>query len=176
MKDKRLFINKNIRAERIRLISQDGNQKGVVSKKEALEEARKANLDLVEIAHDNSISVCKIMDYGKYMYCQNKKAKEGKKKQKIIQIKEIKLRPSTDDHDFAFKVNQSKKFLENGQKIKVVLNFKGREIVHSEIGMDTITRFSNCLKDFSFIERRPYFEGKRIVMVIAPVKSQKTKK
>ncbi|MEW6102389.1 MAG: translation initiation factor IF-3 [bacterium] len=170
MKEKRLFINEAIRAPKIRLIDQNGNQKGVVSRYEALQEARNAGLDLVEVSFDNSISVCKIMDYGKYMYSQNKKAKEGKKKQKAIQVKEVKLRPSTDEHDFTFKANQSKKFLENGCKIKVVLNFKGREIVHSEIGMNTITKFADCLKDFSFVEKRPYFEGKRIVMVIAPAK------
>ncbi|MEW6680921.1 MAG: translation initiation factor IF-3 [bacterium] len=170
MKERRFFINERIRAEKIRLISEDGGQRGIVSKEKALQEARNAGLDLIEVGYNNGLSICKIMDYGKYRYSQNKKEKERRKNQKTIQVKEIKLRPATDDHDFAFKANQSRKFLEDGQKIKIVLNFRGREVLHPEIGMDTITKFADILRDFSFVERRPFIEGKKIVMVIAPLK------
>jgi len=170
LKERRFLINENIRAAKIRLIDQNGKQKGIFERIKALEEARRLGLDLVEVGWNEGVSICRIMDYGKYKYEQNKKIKDGKKKQKVIQIKEIKLRPATNSHDFSFKANQGRKFLKNGQKIKVVLNFKGREIVHPEIGMDVITRFADVLKDVSVIERRPYSEEKRIVMVLAPVK------
>lgn len=170
MKERRLFINEKIGASKISLIDQNGSQRGVVSREKALEEARKAFLDLVEVAYDNELSICRIMDYGKYKYEQNKKVKDRRKKQKTIQIKEVKLRPATDSHDFQFKATNARKFLEDGQKIKVVLSFRGREMAHPEIGMDVITKFAENLADFSVIERRPYSEGKRIIMTLVPLK------
>lgn len=164
------MINEEIRASSIRLIDEHGRQKGIVEKTKALEEARRVGLDLVEVAYNNGVSICKIVDYGKYRYEQNKKAKEGKKKQKTIQIKEIKLRPNTDDHDFQFKINKAKKFLEGGQKIRIILSFRGREILHSDIGMGLITKFADAIKDVSLVEMRPYLEGKRITMQIVPLK------
>lgn len=169
MKERRLFINEGIRAPKIRLIDKSGNQRGVVEREKALEEARRFGLDLVEVAYNNGVSICKIMDYGKYKYEQNKKVKDGKKRQKTIQIKEIKLRPATDDHDFQFKANQARKFLEDGQKIKIILKFRGREIVHSDIGMNLITKFADTLKDVCIIERRPHLEERRITMVVVPL-------
>lgn len=171
MKERRL-VNEEIRAPRIRLIDENGKQRGIVERKNALEEAKKVGLDLVEVAYNNGLSVCKIMDYGKYRYEQNKNAKRGRRKQKTIQIKEIKLRPNTDDHDFQFKANQARKFLEDGQKIRIILNFKGREIVHPEIGMNLIIRFADSLKDTSIVEKRAYLEGKRITMEIVPLKKR----
>lgn len=171
MKDRRL-VNEAITAPKIRLIDENGKQKGIVERERALEEARKAGLDLVEVAYDNGLSICKIMDYGKYRYEQNKSAKRGRKKQKTIQIKEIKLRPNIDDHDFQSKANQARKFLEDGQKVRINLNFRGREILHSEIGMDVITRFADSLKDVSIVEKRASLEGKMITMQIGPLKKQ----
>lgn len=171
MKERRFFINEQIRTTKIRLIGQDGSQKGIVERGKALEEAAKAGLDLVEVAWNNGVSICRIIDYGKYRYEQNKKARDGRKKQKTIQIKEIKLRPNIDEHDFQFKTLQARKFLENDQKIKIVLTFRGREIIHSDIGMNVVGKFADALKDISFVEKRPYLEGKRITMVIVPLKN-----
>lgn len=170
MKERRFFINEQIRATKVRLIGQDGSQKGIVERGKALEEAAKAGLDLVEVAWNNGVSICRIIDYGKYRYEQNKKARDGRKKQKTTQIKEIKLRPNIDEHDFQFKTLQARKFLENDQKIKIVLTFRGREIIHSDRGMNVVGKFADALKDISFVEKRPYLEGKRITMVIVPLK------
>jgi translation initiation factor IF-3 len=134
-----------------------------------LDEARRLGLDLIEVASDSDPPVCKIIDYGKYQYEQKKKIRESKKKQRMIQVKEIKLRPQIAEHDFSFKARQAKRFLEAGQKIKTTLFFRGREIVHPEIGRDIMLRLAEVLKDHSVIETRPTLEGKRMVMVLAPV-------
>lgn len=164
-------INKAIRASEIRLIDQDGNMVGVVSVDEALALAEKAGLDLVEVSPNAAPPVCKILDYGKYKYEQQKKAHEAKKNQRVIHIKEVKLRPNIDKHDFEIKMRHVVKFLEAGDKVKVTLRFRGREMAHQEIGMNLLERVKEVLADKIRIEHQPSFEGRQVVMVVAPIKS-----
>jgi len=144
-----------------------GRQVGIVPIKSAMNMAKEMGLDLVEVASNPEIPVAKIMDYGKYLYEQNKKVK----KQKTKDIKEIKLRPGIKDYDLNVKVEQSKKFLAEDRKIRTILTFRGREILHKEMGMDVVMKFSDLLRDFSVVETRPSYEGNRIIMVIAPKKT-----
>lgn len=135
---------------------------------EALEKAYSVNLDLVEVAPDARPPVCRIMDYGKYLYEQSKKAREARKKQAIIQIKEIKLRPKTEEHDFQFKARHAERFLKGGNKAKITMIFRGRELVHVELGKRLLDRFAEVLKDLAVIEQEPRLEGRHMVMVLAP--------
>jgi len=135
---------------------------------EALEKAYSVNLDLVEVAPDARPPVCRIMDYGKYLYEQSKKAREARKKQVIIQIKEIKLRPKTEGHDFQFKARHAERFLKGGNKAKITMIFRGRELVHVELGKRLLDRFAEVLKDLAVIEQEPRLEGRHMVMVLAP--------
>jgi len=161
-------INRMIRVPQVRVIDAEGNQMGVLATKDALAAAETAGLDLVEIAPTANPPVCRIMDYGKYKYQLSKKAKEAKKKQTVISLKEIKLRGKTEEHDFQFKVRNIKRFLDDGDKVKVLIMFKGREITHTDLGMSMLKRVAEELKDMAVIEAPPKLEGRSMSMVVAP--------
>ncbi|MBZ0170731.1 translation initiation factor IF-3 [Candidatus Methylomirabilis lanthanidiphila] len=161
-------VNERIRIKEVRVISPDGAQLGILPIQEALETAQKLSLDLVEVAPDAKPPVCRIMNYGKYRYEQNKKTREARKKQTVIQIKEIKLRPKTDEHDFQFKAKHAERFLKEGNKTKVTLMFRGREMVHIERGKAQLDRLAETLKEVAAIEQYPRQEGRNMVMILTP--------
>jgi translation initiation factor IF-3 len=161
-------INDAIRARDVRLIDQDGHNAGIVSRFEALERAQSAGLDLVEISPDAQPPVCKILDYGKFKYQEQKKAAEARKNQKIVDIKEIKMRPSIDDHDYDVKIRSIKRFFDEGDKVKITLRFRGREMAHQELGYAVLQRVKSELQDLSKVESEPRMEGRQMVMVLAP--------
>src|SRR5476651_2014355 len=144
---------------------------GVVTHKEAMERAYKAGLDLVEVSPNAEPPVCKILDYGKYKFEEQKRRSEIRKKQKVIEIKEIQLRPGIDKHDFEVKMRSARKFIEEGDKLKVTLRFRGRELSHQELGMDVLNRVKDNLQDIAKVEQHPKLEGKRVIMVMGPAKS-----
>ena len=162
-------INENIQADEVRLIDQNGEQVGVVPLQEALGKAAEAELDLVKISEADPI-VCKIMDYGKYVFEQKKAKNAQKKKQKQIQIKEVKFRPGTEEGDFQIKFRNLKRFLEDGDKVKMTLRFRGREMAHQDIGLRLFQRVEEELGDAVVIESRPRLEGRQMVMMMAPKK------
>jgi translation initiation factor IF-3 len=164
-----------IRVREVSVIGDDGEPLGTLLTEEALSVAREQGLDLVEVAPTANPPVCRIMDYGKHKYKASKKAHEAKKKQKIIHVKEVKFRPNTDQHDFDFKLRNVQRFLENGDKAKVVIFFKGREIVHREFGMRVLQRVAEATEDTAVIEQQAKQEGRTLVMILAP-KNSKTKK
>lgn len=147
-----------------------GEMVGVISQKEALELAYKAGLDLVEVSPNADPPVCKILDYGKYKFEEQKRRAEIRKKQKIIEIKEIQLRPGIDKHDFEVKMRSARKFIEEGDKLKVTLRFRGRELSHQELGSDVLKRVQDTLGDVAKVEQFPKLEGKRMIMVMGPTK------
>lgn len=163
-----MFVNENIRAREVRLIGPDGDQIGVKSKQEALEMAQNADLDLVMVAPNAKPPVCRIMDYGKYRFEQQKKDKEARKKQKVITVKEVRLSPNIEEHDFNTKLKNARKFLEKGDKVKAAIRFRGRAITHSELGRDVLMRFANECEDLSTIEQKPKMEGRSMFLVLAP--------
>ena len=154
------------------MIGEDGEQLGVVPLAKALAVAEEAGFDLVEIAPMANPPVCKVMDYGKYRYQEQKKAQEARLKQKQIQVKEIKLRPGTDENDYQIKLRNLRRFLEEGDKAKVTLRFRGRELSHQELGMRQLERIREDLADIGVVEQMPRLEGRQMVMVIAPKKSK----
>lgn len=170
--EKRPAINADIRAREVRLIDQDGKQVGVVPLREALTAAEGVQLDLVEIVSDSEPPVCRIMDYGKFRFEQKQKQKEAKKRQHQVQIKEIKLRPGTEEADYQVKLKAMARFLEEGDKAKVTLRFRGREMAHQEIGMKMLQRIEVDLSEKGVTEQHPKMEGKMMVMVIAPKKKK----
>ncbi|MDR9787017.1 MAG: translation initiation factor IF-3 [Peptococcaceae bacterium MAG4] len=161
-------VNEEIRAKEVRVIDTDGTQLGIMSARDALRLAEERQQDLVEIAPAAKPPVCKLMDYGKYKYEQSKREKEAKKKQKIINIKELKLRPNIEDHDFEVKAKNAIRFLKDGDKVKATIIFRGREIVHTQLGQQLLKRLAENVKDYSTIERQPKLEGKNMVMILAP--------
>jgi translation initiation factor IF-3 len=161
-------INDQIRSREVRLIDETGQNVGVVSRFDALERATAAGLDLVEISPDAQPPVVKILDYGKFKYQEQKKAAEARKKQKIVEIKEIKMRPNIDDHDYDVKMRAIRRFFEEGDKVKVTLRFRGREMAHTELGMDLLRRVKADLLEISKVESEPKFEGRQMIMVLAP--------
>jgi translation initiation factor IF-3 len=161
-------VNRAITAAQVRLIDQDGNPVGIVGIKEAMSMASEAALDLVEIAAQAVPPVCKIIDYGKLKYELQKKKSEAKKKQKIIEIKEVKLTPSIGDHDYKVKLTNINKFIEDGNKVKVTLRFRGREFAHKEIGEKLLQRLINDVKEIAKCENAPQLEGKQMMMMISP--------
>ncbi|MBG2874490.1 translation initiation factor IF-3 [Proteus alimentorum] len=164
-------INGEIRAHEVRLTGLDGEQIGVVSLKEALEKAEEAGADLVEISPNAEPPVCRIMDYGKFLYEKSKTLKEQKKKQKVIQVKEIKFRPGTDEGDYQVKLRNLIRFLEDGDKAKVTLRFRGREMAHQQIGMEMLNRIREDLDELAAVESFPNkIEGRQMIMVLAPKK------
>ena len=164
-----MFVNENIRAKEVRLIGPNGDQIGVKSKREALEMAQNADLDLVMVAPNAKPPVCRIMDYGKYRFEQQKKEKEARKKQKIINVKEVRLSPNIEEHDFNTKLRNARKFLEKGDKVKAAIRFRGRAITHSELGRDVLMRLADGCKDVSTIESKPKMEGRSMFLILAPV-------
>lgn len=157
-----------IRVKEVVVIGDDGKQHGVMPVYQALALARDADLDLVEVAPNVRPPVCKIMDYGKYKYKLNKKEHEGKKKQKVIKVKEVKMTPKTDEHDYQFKVRHVKRFLIGGDKAKIVIVFKGREIVHSELGRNMLDRVIEDTRDVGVVELPPKREGYNMIMILMP--------
>ncbi|QDP01435.1 translation initiation factor IF-3 [Thalassotalea sp. PS06] len=164
-------LNGAITAQEIRLIDIDGEAAGIVSLNEALDRAEAAGVDLVEISPTAKPPVCRVMDYGKFLYEKSKELKEQRKKQKQIQVKEIKFRPGTDEGDYQVKLRNLKRFLEGGDKAKVTLRFRGREMAHQELGIELLTRVKNDLEDIAQVESFPKrVEGRQMVMVLAPIK------
>ncbi len=165
-------INERIRADAVRLIGPDGEQVGVVNLGEALAYADRLNLDLVEVAPQASPPVCKVMDYGKYKYEQEQKAKEARKRQTTISIKEIKLRPKIDDHDFEVKRGHVERFLKKGDKVKVTIMFRGRELMHPHLGERLLRRMAEDLTELGDIESQPNLDGRNMIMMMAPKKQK----
>jgi translation initiation factor IF-3 len=161
-------INEEIRVREVQLIDQTGHNLGPVEVQIALQRAQEAGLDLVEIAPNSSPPVCKILDYGKYKYQAQKKAAEARKKQKVVEVKEIKLRPMIDDHDYDVKMRSMQRFFEEGDKVKVTLRFRGREMAHQELGYQLLNRVKDDTLKFAKVEQEPRFEGRQVVMVLAP--------
>lgn len=161
-------MNTEIDSRTIRLIDADGEMVGVVTLREGLEMAAEVGLDLVEVSPNAEPPVCKILDYGKYKYEAQKKKNEAKKKQKVIEVKEVKLRPNIDDNDYDVKMRAMRKFLGDGDKVKITLRFRGREMAHQDLGVKVLDRVRGELEDLAKIEQFPKMEGRQMVMVMAP--------
>ena len=161
-------INEDIRVPRVLLIDQNGEKQGIMPTSAALEAAEEVGLDLVEISPNSDPPVCKILDYGKYRFQEQKKKNEARKRQKLVEIKEIKLRPNIDHHDYDVKAKAMHRFFEEGDKVKVTLRFRGREMVHSELGMQVLNRVRGEMDLLTKIESMPRMEGRLMVMVLAP--------
>jgi len=166
-----LMINEQIRDKEVRLVSENGEQLGIVSSKEALRLAREADLDLVKVSPTAKPPVCKIIDYGKYKYEQTRKEKEARKKQKIIEIKEIRLSPNIDTNDLNTKMNHARKFIGNGDKVKVTVRFRGRELAHTASGRVILNQFAQALSDIAVIDKPAKLEGKNMVMFLSEKRS-----
>ena len=161
------MLNEQIRDKEIRLVGEDGEQLGIMSAKDALKMAKEANLDLVKIAPTAKPPVCKIVDYGKYRYEQARREKEAKKKQKVTEVKEIHLSPNIDVNDLTTKANQARKFVEKGNKVKVALRFRGREMAHMATGKEVLDTFFEKLSDVAVVEKPAKLEGRSMIMVLA---------
>ena len=161
--------NERIKALDVQVIGSEGNNLGVMQLKQAIQMAKDEGLDLIEISPNANPPVCKIMDMGKYKYDLQKKANQAKKKQKIVSLKEIKLRPGTEIHDYNFKIKNAKKFLAKGDKVKFTVKFKGREMQHTDLGKDLMNKIIEETKDIAKVESQPKFEGKQMVMIIQPI-------
>lgn len=165
-------MNDQIRISPIRLIGGEGEQIGIVSLDQARERAEETGLDLVEVAPDARPPVVKLMDYGKYRYEEARAAREAKKKQHTVQIKEVKFRPGIEDHDYAFKTRHARRFLEEGNRVKLTMRFRGRQVTHSELGREVLFRVVEDLQDVGAPEGRPSFEGRVMTLMLAPLKSR----
>ena len=165
-------INEQIRVPEVRLIGPDGEQVGVMATREALAQATEAHLDLVEVAPQASPPVCRIMDYGKFKYQEQKRQHEQKLKQKQVQVKEVKFRPGTDENDYQIKLRNMTRFLQEEDKVKVTLRFRGREMAHQEIGMRQIERIKTDLQEVAAVEQMPKMEGRQMVMILTPSKKK----
>ena len=172
-KSKRSLVNEEIDSSHVRLILDDGTQKGVVTREEALEMARAVRLDLVLISPDADPVVCKVMDYGKHIFELKKQRAANRKKQKVIQIKEIKFRPGTEEGDYQVKLRNLIRFLSDGDKAKVTLRFRGREMAHQQIGSELMLRLKEDLAEFGIVEQEAKMEGRQLTMVLAPGKKKK---
>ncbi|OGX68315.1 MAG: translation initiation factor IF-3 [Paenibacillus sp. RIFOXYA1_FULL_44_5] len=162
------MVNENIRAREVRVIGADGEQLGILPFKQALQAAMDANLDLVNVAPTAKPPVCRIMDYGKYRYEMQKKEKEARKNQKVVDIKEIRLSATIEDNDFQTKLRNAIKFLKDGDKVKLSVRFRGREITHAEIGQRVLERMAQETQEVSVVERRAKLEGRSMIMILAP--------
>jgi len=163
-----LRVNDLIRVSRVRLIDEKGGQGGIVTIQDALYKADQAGLDLVEISPNVDPPVCKILDFGKYQYERQKQKKINKKKQHVVQVKEIRIRPNTGDHDLLTKLNKAQKFIANGAKIKVTVMFRGREMSRKEAGIDLLKRVSDILDDVAKIDKEASMEGRRMSLILSP--------
>jgi len=161
-------VNGEITSPKVRLVDENGEMIGVVTRFEGMQMAQKAGLDLVEVSPNAEPPVCKILDYGKYKYEQQKKRAEAKKKQKIVEVKEIQIRPGIDENDFQVKYRAIRRFIEDGDKVKITMRFRGREISHHEIGMEVLKRLRELFEESSKVEQSPRLEGKQMIMVLAP--------
>ncbi len=161
-------MNEEIRAREVRLIGPDGEQIGIVPLREALQKAQDLNLDLVNIAPQATPPVCRIMDFGKYRFEQSKKEKEARKKQKVINMKEVRFSATIEEHDFSTKLRHVINFLEKGDKVKCTLRFKGRQITHSQIGVNVMNRIMEETKEIASVEKKPGIEGRSMIMILAP--------
>jgi translation initiation factor IF-3 len=161
-------VNEEIRVPQVRLIDENGEMQGVLSIRDALYKAYQAGMDLLEISPNAVPPVCKITDYGKFKYEQQKKANEARKKQKIVEIKEVKVRPNIDDHDYDVKMRQAKSFIGEGDKVKVTLRFRGREMAHQELGVKLLERIRNDMAEIVKVESMPRLENRQMIMVLAP--------
>ncbi len=168
-KDRGPRSNNRISSPEVQVIANDGENLGILNTNEAISIAKKQNFDLIEIAPNANPPVCKIMDMGKFKYDAQKKANLAKKKQKIIALKEIKMRPVTETHDYQFKVKNAKKFIAKGDKVKFTIRFKGRELQHSHLGSELMTKIKEDMKDIGKVELDPKFDGKQMIMVIQPL-------
>jgi|TARA_A100001234_G_scaffold217941_1_gene226114 translation initiation factor IF-3 len=168
-KDKGPRSNNRISSPEVQVITNDGENLGILSTNEAISKAKNQGLDLIEIAPNANPPVCKIMDMGKYKYDAQKKANLAKKKQKIVSLKEIKMRPVTETHDYDFKVKNAKKFIMKGDKVKFTIRFKGRELQHSHLGDELMIKIKEDMKDVGKVELQPKFDGKQMIMVIQPL-------
>jgi translation initiation factor IF-3 len=166
--DKRLRINDKIRAREVRVIDDTGQQLGIMSPREALAISQQRELDLIEVAPQAEPPVCRIMDYGRYKYEQRKRDKEQHKQSKVVELKTVRLRPHTDDHDFDTKGRHARRFLEEGKKVKVVMLFRGREMMHQERARDIVLKMGEGLQDVAEMERRPMLEGRAMSMILSP--------
>ena len=164
-------VNEQIRIPKIRLVDENGEMVGVVTVQEGLRRAEAAGLDLVEISPNAEPPVCKILNYGKYKYEMQKKANEARKKQKVIEVKELKVRPGIEQHDYDVKLRAAKKFLENEDKVKVTLRLRGREMAHIDLAMQVLTRLKADLAEFAKVEQEPKMEGKQAIMMLVPAKA-----
>ncbi|MBP1947746.1 translation initiation factor IF-3 [Virgibacillus litoralis] len=162
-------VNEKIRAREVRLIDSNGDQLGVKSRNEALDIAQTRNLDLVLVAPNAKPPVCRIMDFGKYRFEQQKKEKEARKKQKVINVKEVRFTPGIGEHDFNTKLKNARKFLDKGDKVKASVRFRGRAITHKELGREVLDRFAEEVKDIATIESKPKMEGRSMFMMLAPI-------
>lgn len=161
-------MNEEIRTKEVRLVSDKGEQLGIMSPKEAIKIAAAKGLDIVEVAPNARPPVCKIMDHGKYKYEQSKREREARKKQRIINVKEVKLRPNIEDHDFEVKTKNAVRFLEDGDKVKVTIMFRGREVSHPELGRELLKRVAEVVKELAIIEKSPKLEGRNMTMFLSP--------
>jgi len=171
--EKRVRINEQIRISPIRLIDEEGEQVGIVALDEARQRALEKSLDLVEVAPEARPPVVRMMDYGKFKYEQARAAREAKKKQHTIQVKEVKFRPGIEEHDYEFKMRHARRFLEEGNKVKLTMMFRGRQVTHPELGLQVLERVTLALQDIAKVESHPSFEGRQMFMVLAPIKMQK---
>jgi translation initiation factor IF-3 len=170
-----LRINKQIRAPKVRVIGSDGSQVGILAIRDALLKAQEENLDLVEIAPNAQPPVCKIVDYGKFRYDQTKREKESKKAQHQVKVKEVKLKPNIDEHDFQTKLKQARQFVEKGNKVKVTCMFRGREMAHPELGQKMVEKFCKGLEDIALVEAPPKLLGRNLIGVLAPAPTKSAK-
>ena len=162
-------MNEQIRISPVRLIDDDGSQVGIVSLDEARQRAADKDLDLVEVAPDARPPVCKLMDYGKYKYEEARRQREARKKQHVIHVKEVKFRPGIEDHDYEFKARHARRFLNEGNKVKLTMMFRGRQITHPELGREVLDRLVEELQDVGKVESYPSFEGRTMTMMMAPI-------
>ena len=165
-------MNQQISASKVRLISESGEQLGIVAIEEAMKKASAASLDLVQLANDSEHPVCKLMDYGKHLFDKKKQKSASKKKQKRTQIKEIKFRPGTEENDYQIKLKSITRFIQDGDTAKITMRFRGREMMHQDLGLELLKRIENDLSDQAVVEQEPLSEGRQLVMVMSPTKKK----
>ena len=175
VKEAQVRINRAIRVKEVRVIDPEGKQLGIMALADALRAAANFELDLVEVSPKSDPPVCRIMDYGKFKYQQQKKAHDAKKKQAVVHLKEVKMRPKTEEHDFQFKLRHIERFLRDGNKTKVTIVFRGRELAHPDLGRNMINRITEGAKEWGKVEQEAKFEGRNFVMVLAPLQVQSPK-
>ncbi|MCI9263905.1 MAG: translation initiation factor IF-3 [Oscillospiraceae bacterium] len=175
-KEKGHQINEDIRDKEVRLVSADGEQLGIMSAQEALDKAEEANLDLVKISPNAVPPVCKLMDYGKFKFEQTKREKEAKKNQKVVEIKEVRMSPSIDSNDFNVKLRNAQKFLADGDRVKVTIRFRGREMAHTEIGRDLLLKFAEQCAEIATMDKEPKLDGRHMSIFLAAKVAKDSKK